>query len=130
MSRFFLVNTFLAVAFNATLNGFAFADNSAPAIPSGFNRELLRVIVCPENLTPVRFASQAELLKMNSRIETKELKTWAGAIVSKPVEAVLVRKDGKIAYRVDSGIPVMLIEKALVLDSSIGKPNPSKYRTR
>ena len=84
--------------------------------------------MCPENLTPVRFARKSELAKVNEQIKKKALKRWGGALVKDPVEAMLIRKDNKVAYEVRDGIPVMLIEEALVLDESVGPPDPQKYR--
>src|SRR5947207_11347779 len=100
MKRHVRIIAVLAIAFAANWSGFTLADDSSPVIPAGFNRTLLDILACPENLTPVHFATQAELSKTNARIKAKGLKTWGGKIASKPVDAMLIREDGKIAYRV------------------------------
>jgi len=43
---------------------------------------------------------------------------------------MLIRADERIAYMIQDGIPIMLIEKALMLDPSVGPPNPEKYRKK
>jgi len=55
-------------------------------------------------------------------------RTWAGKTVTKPVEAMLIRAGGKLGYYFERAAPVMTIEEALVLDETVSKPDPDKYR--
>src|SRR5262249_26124731 len=105
-------------------------QDSAPVVPKGFNGQLLDILRCPENLTAVRLATRNELDSANERIRMGKLKTWAGKIVSNSVEAMLIRADNRIGYRFDGAAPVMIIEEALVLDETVGKPDPDKYRKK
>jgi uncharacterized protein YbaR (Trm112 family) len=103
--------------------------NNDPVIkPANFDENTVKLLACPENLTPLRLAHQSELATINDRIERGTLKHWDGSLVSVAIQAALMREDGKIAYKIDNGIPVMLIEQALVLDERIGPPQPNKQR--
>ncbi len=86
--------------------------------------ELLAILVCPADRTPVRLANDDELRSVNDRQVEGALKHWNGKPVSDAVQALLIREDEKVAYRIRDGIPVMLVEEAIVLDDSVG-PMPS-----
>ncbi len=78
-------------------------------------KDLLDILVCTDDLTPVRLASAAELTALNSRIAAGQVKTLGVQAVTTPVKEGLVRADGKYLYVVDDDIPVMLIDEALPL---------------
>ena len=103
-------------------------DNNVAVTPPGFDKDLLDILRCPENLTPVRLATQREVAATNERIKTGDLKTWGGNVIKDPIQAMLIRADGKIGYRFEDHAPVMIIEDALVLDEAVGRPEPDKYR--
>lgn len=99
-------------------------------MPRNFDVKLLDVLVCPENLTPVRLARQSEIDGVNRRISAGSQRRWDGAPATTSVEALLIRQDNKIGYEVRNGIPVMLIDQALVLDAAVGRPDPKRSRSR
>jgi len=103
-------------------------ETDKPVVPEGFNVKQLDTLVCPENGTKLRFAGKKELDDINGRIGALKLKTWDGTPRTAFVAAVLIRADGKIGYRVDKTEAIMKIEEALVLDDSVGHPNPSQNR--
>jgi uncharacterized protein YbaR (Trm112 family) len=78
-------------------------------------KELLEILVCPDDLTPVRLAEAHELAALNERIRAGGVKTRGGQAVSDEVKEGLVRTDGKYLYVVDNDIPVMLIEESIPL---------------
>jgi uncharacterized protein YbaR (Trm112 family) len=78
-------------------------------------KDLLEILVCPDDLTPVRPATDAELAALNARIGAGQAKTRGGQPVTTPVKEGLVRADGKYLYVVDDDIPVMLIDEAIAL---------------
>ena len=73
--------------------------------------ELLKILVCPEDKTPVRVADEATLEILNMKIREGEASTRSGHKVTEEVTEGLVRKDGKYLYPVRDNIPVMLIEE-------------------
>ena len=77
--------------------------------------ELLEILVCPETRQPVSPASEQVLSDLNDAIRAERLKNRGGERVTKALSEGLVRKDGKILYPVDEGIPVMLIEESIEL---------------
>jgi uncharacterized protein YbaR (Trm112 family) len=79
------------------------------------DKELLEILVCPDDLTPVRPASAAELAGLNAKIAAGGVKTRGGQAVTTEVREGLIRADGKYLYVVDNDIPVMLIEEAIPL---------------
>ena len=78
-------------------------------------KDLLEILVCPDDLTPVRLATDAELSALNAKIGAGQVKTRGGQAVTAPVKEGLVRADGKYLYVVDDDIPVMLIDEAIAL---------------
>lgn len=88
--------------------------------------ELLDLLVCPENLSKLHIADAEALLAVNERIARGDITRWDGARRMEAVAKLLVREDCKVAYEIKEGIPVMLIDEALVLDPSVGKPNPAR----
>ena len=80
------------------------------------NQDLLDLLVCPEDHSRLHFADPPTVHKLNAAIAAGKLKNRAGAALSGPIEAALVRFDGKLAYPVISDIPHMLIDEAIPLD--------------
>lgn len=78
--------------------------------------ELLAILVCPEDKTPVTQADAETLSALNARISAGQVKNRGGQAVTEPVSEGLVRADGKYLYPVRDDIPVMLIDEALPLD--------------
>lgn len=77
--------------------------------------DLVEILVCPETKQPVRLASAQELAVLNERIRSGALRNRGGSEVKQPLVEALVREDGRIAYPVDDGIPVMLVEESIEL---------------
>lgn len=104
-------------------------DLATPVVPAGFNEKILETRKCPENDSPLRFATKRELDDINQRIGVLKLKLWiSGEPRKEPVDAVLIRADGKIGYRVDGVMPILKIEEALVLHDGVGPPDAKKNR--
>jgi uncharacterized protein YbaR (Trm112 family) len=56
--------------------------------------------------------TEAEVLQMNQHIVAGTLLNDAGEKVAEPVEGLLVRLDGRVAYPVRHGIPILLREES------------------
>ncbi len=78
--------------------------------------ELLKILVCPENKTPVKLADEGLVAKVNDAVRAGTLKNRAGEKVDATMDSGLVREDGKYLYPVRDDIPIMLIDESIPLD--------------
>ena len=79
------------------------------------DKELLDILVCPEDKTPVHPADAQTLAAVNARIKQGGVKNRGGQPVAGEIVEGLVRADGKYLYPVDNDVPVMLIDEAIPL---------------
>ena len=79
------------------------------------DKELLDILACPENKTPVKLVEQSVIDEINGRIEKGEVKNRGGQQVEKKIDGGLIREDGTYLYPIDDGIPIMLIDEAIPL---------------
>ena len=77
--------------------------------------ELLAILRCPESLQPVRLADDSMVQRLRDQTRQGSLQNLQGQKVAPDFEPLLVRQDGRRAYRVRDGIPVMLIDEAVAL---------------
>ena len=77
--------------------------------------EFVKILVCPENRTPVRVASDKEILDLNQKIEEGSLQNIGGRKVNDKLDGGLIREAGDRLYPVRNNIPVMLVEEAIQL---------------
>jgi uncharacterized protein YbaR (Trm112 family) len=80
------------------------------------SKDLLSLLVCPENRAPVREAEISLIERLNASIERGELKNRDGQVVTDPFTEGLVREDDGVFYPVREGIPVMLIGESISLE--------------
>ena len=78
-------------------------------------KELLEILVCPENHMPVALADEGLLARINRAIGEGEVVNRGGEHVTLTLEAALVREDQQVAYPVRDGIPAMLLDEAIEL---------------
>ena len=81
------------------------------------DKELLDILACPENRTPVRLAGPALIERINERIEKGEVCKRGGSPVENPISGGLVREDGAYLYPIEDDIPIMLVEEAIPLSN-------------
>lgn len=93
-----------------------------PVTAYGFKTSVLRILVCPENLTFMRLASDVEVEAVRERIAKSEILHRDGTPVTEDFDGLLIREDGRVAYMIQGPIAVTAIEKGLKLDPSVGPP--------
>lgn len=76
---------------------------------------LLDILVCPESRQKLAQADAGLVEKLNASIKAGTATNLGGERVSEPVEAALVRADGKLAYPIRSGIPELLAGSAIAV---------------
>jgi uncharacterized protein YbaR (Trm112 family) len=79
------------------------------------DKELLEILVCPDDKTSVQPADAQTLATLNARIRQGGVKNRGNQPVTTEVGEGLVRADGKYLYVVDNDVPVMLIDEAIPL---------------
>lgn len=78
--------------------------------------ELLKILVCPEDKTPVRLADEDVVARANAAIEKGTLKNRGGNVVDAPIDGGLIREDGQYLYPIREDIPIMLIDEAIPME--------------
>ncbi len=79
------------------------------------DKRMLKILVCPEDQTPLAPADDQLLARLNRAIRTGEVENLGGQPVLEPVEDGLVRGDQTRLYPIVDGIPVLLADEAISL---------------
>lgn len=77
------------------------------------DKRLLDILCCPVTKVPVRPLSRNELDTLNKAIAAGGVQTTATVAVASALQAGLITNDGKLIYRVEDDIPVMLADEAI-----------------
>jgi uncharacterized protein YbaR (Trm112 family) len=77
------------------------------------DEELLELLACPETRQPLRMAEPEVLERLNAAIRSGSLSNVGGELQEAQLEGALVREDGRIAYPIVDGIPVLLVDEGL-----------------
>ncbi|MEC7219024.1 MAG: Trm112 family protein [SAR324 cluster bacterium] len=77
--------------------------------------EFVKILVCPDNRTPVRVASEQEITNLNQKIEDGTLQNIGRRKVNDKLDGGLIRAAVDRLYPVRKNIPVMLVEEAIQL---------------
>jgi uncharacterized protein YbaR (Trm112 family) len=79
----------------------------------GIDQRLIDLLCCPVSKVPVVPATARQIEYLNREIAGGAVKTVAGSTLSAPLAGALLTTDGKVLYRIDDGIPVMLPEEGI-----------------
>lgn len=80
------------------------------------DQQLLDILVCPENKTPVKLVDDATVAKVNGAIQEGSLKNRGGEAVEDKIDAGLLREDGAYLYPIRDDIPIMLIDESIPME--------------
>lgn len=78
---------------------------------------LLKILVCPEDKTPVSLADPGLVEALNRKIEQGAVRNRAGKPVVEKLDGGLIRSDQRFLYPIREDIPVMLVDEAIELGS-------------
>ena len=84
---------------------------------------LLDILCCPATRVPVRLLATPELDAINAAIAGDGLATIGGARLANPLAAGLITRDGRLVYRIEDDIPVMLADEAIATGPISGFPS-------
>jgi len=77
------------------------------------DRKLLDILVCPATRQPLARLEPAGLEALNRAIAGGAVRRGDGQDQGDPLREALVTRDRKRAYRIDDGIPVLLVEESI-----------------
>ena len=77
------------------------------------DRKLLDILACPATRQPLAMLDKAGLEALNRAIAAGGVRRIDDASQAASLREALVTRDHKLVYRVDDGIPVLLVEEAI-----------------
>ena len=77
------------------------------------DRKLLDILVCPATRQPLALLDKPGLEALNRAIATGSVKRVDDAPQTETIREALITRDRKTLYRIDDGIPVLLIEEGI-----------------
>ena len=87
------------------------------------DKRLLDILCCPVSKTPVKLLGRSQLDALNREIAQNAVRTVAGSDVREELKAGLITIDGKVIYRIEDDIPVMLADEGIGTLQLSGFPN-------
>jgi uncharacterized protein YbaR (Trm112 family) len=79
------------------------------------DRKLLDILACPATRQPLAMLDARGLAALNDAIVAHGVRRIDGTPQRDAVREALVTRDRKLAYRIDDGIPVLLVEEGIAL---------------
>ncbi len=79
------------------------------------DRKLLDILACPATRQPLALLESRGLDALNRAIAAGGIQRIDGVPQTDGLREALVTRDRKLAYRIDDGIPVLLVEEGIAL---------------
>ena len=86
------------------------------------DRKLLDILACPASRQPLALLDAAGMGALNKAIATGSVRRADDTTQSEPLREALLTRDRKTVYRIDDGIPVLLIEEGIATAQVDGFP--------
>ena len=77
------------------------------------DRKLLDILACPATRQPLALLESCGLDALNRAIVAGGIRRTDDSPQSESLREALVTRDRKLVYRIDDGIPVLLVEEAI-----------------
>jgi len=77
------------------------------------DKRLLDILCDPVSRTSLKLMSKLQIEALNRAIRAQQVQTTAGKTIAEELGAGLITTDGKVMYRIDDGIPVLLADEAI-----------------
>ncbi|MGA2617757.1 MAG: Trm112 family protein [Thermoguttaceae bacterium] len=90
------------------------------------DKELLAILVCPQDRLPLHLAEAALVERLNRAIGAGRIRNQAGRLVEDALQEGLVRQDGLLLYPIVDDIPILLAEEAIAL-GQLDEPPEGSY---
>lgn len=90
-------------------------------LPRPMDKKLLDILCCPASKQPLHPLSADALKRLNAAVAAGTLADVEGRAVDKPYTEALITADGKLIYRIDDGIPVLLADEAVAGSAIAGR---------
>ncbi|MDQ3038505.1 MAG: Trm112 family protein [Pseudomonadota bacterium] len=86
------------------------------------DRKLLDILACPASRQPLSMLDAAGIDAMNDAIASGSVRRADDTMQSEPLREGLLTRDRKTVYRIDDGIPVLLVEEGIATSQVDGFP--------
>ena len=86
------------------------------------DRKLLDILACPATRMPLAMLEASGLEALNRAIASGDVHLNDASVQSATLREALVTRDRTLAYRVDDGIPVLLVEEGIATAQVAGFP--------
>jgi uncharacterized protein YbaR (Trm112 family) len=77
------------------------------------DKRLLDILCDPVTKTPLKLLSKPQLDALNGAIRGGAVQSTAGRTIADELSAGLIGVDGKVVYRIDDGIPILLADEGI-----------------
>ncbi len=86
------------------------------------DRKLLDILACPASRQPLALLDRAGLDALNRAITAGGVRRNDDTAQADAIREALVTRDRKTVYRIDDGIPVLLVEEGIATSQVDGFP--------
>jgi len=77
------------------------------------SEKLIEILMCPRTKQNLRNLEADIVERINKEIEKGEVKYYDGSPVEDMLDEALITEDRKVIYRVDQGIPILMIDRGI-----------------